>query len=105
MINKNTFLGRDDFIWWIGEIENRKDPLKLGRCQVRIKGWHTESREQLPTMDLPWAQVILPVNNSRVINPPNLGDWVVGFFMDGENAQFPLIMGVIPGIKQDQQNT
>jgi len=102
MINENTFLGKDGFIWWIGEIENRKDPLKLGRCQVRIMGWHTENKALLPTQDLPWAQTLLPLNNSRTINPPNVGDWVMGFFMDGENAQFPIMMGIIPGIKKEQ---
>ena len=28
-----------------------------------------------------------------------IGDWIVGFFLDGENAQQPVMMGVLPGIK------
>ena len=36
------------------------------------------------------------------MDPPRLGEWVVGFFMDGENAQYPVIMGVLPGIKQEE---
>jgi hypothetical protein len=27
-------------------------------------------------------------------------DWVVGFFMDGESGQYPIIMGVLPGVSQ-----
>ena len=27
-------------------------------------------------------------------------DWVVGFFLDGENAQFPYIFGILPYIKE-----
>ena len=104
MIDKNNYIGLSGFVWWVGIIENRKDPLKMHRCQVRIIGWHTDNKAQLPTSDLPWAQVLLPVNLSRVNNPPSLGDWVVGFFMDGESAQFPVIMGVMPGIKQPQNN-
>ena len=28
--------GRNGFVWWVGTVESRQDPLKLGRCQVRI---------------------------------------------------------------------
>ena len=38
----NNFIGKDGFNWWVGVVENRMDPLKLGRCQVRIFGYHTE---------------------------------------------------------------
>ena len=104
MKDRNNFMGLSGFVWWVGVIENRMDPIKLGRCQVRIFGWHTDNKALLPTEDLPWAQVILPVNNSRVIDPPRLDEWVVGFFLDGENAQYPVIMGVLPGIKQEEPN-
>ena len=40
MKNTNSFAGLNGFIWWMGVLENRIDPLKLGRCQVRIFGWH-----------------------------------------------------------------
>jgi hypothetical protein len=32
--------GRYDFIWWIGIVEDRLDPEKMGRCRVRIYGYH-----------------------------------------------------------------
>jgi len=96
-----SFLGKEGFIWWIGTVENRMDPLGLGKCQVRIFGWHDDGNQdtalKVPTKDLPWATPLVPCNASKTFSAPELGDWVVGFFMDGEAAQFPIIMGVLPG--------
>ena len=102
MSNRNSFIGLDRFIWWVGVIENagENDTTGLGRCQVRIFGWHTENKSMLPTKDLPWALPVRPLNNSMSFSTPAVGEWVVGFFMDGESAQFPVMMGVLPGIKQ-----
>lgn len=94
-----NFIGKNNFIWWVGVIENRVDPLALGRCQVRIFGWHNENSVILPTSDLPWAQAVIPLNNSKTSSAPRVGEWVLGFFMDGEQAQIPVMMGVLPGLK------
>lgn len=94
-----NFIGKNNFIWWVGVIENRVDPLTLGRCQVRIFGWHNENSVILPTSDLPWAQAVIPLNNSKTSSAPRVGEWVLGFFMDGEQAQIPVMMGVLPGLK------
>jgi phage baseplate assembly protein gpV len=96
----NNFIGKDGFIWWVGIIESRADPLGLGRCRVRIFGWHTDNTMNLPTEDLPWALPVYPLNNSKTFSAPMLGEWVVGFFMDGESAQAPIMLGVLPGIVQ-----
>jgi hypothetical protein len=98
MTDRNNFLGTSSFIWWVGIVERRDDPLKLGRCRIRIFGWHTDNKSQLPTEDLPWAQPMYPLNNSKTFSSPMIGDWVVGFFMDGESGQSPVMMGVLPGI-------
>jgi hypothetical protein len=95
-----NFLGKDGFHWFIGVVETRVDPLGMGRCQIRIFGWHTENTTDLPTTDLPWASPLYPINNSKSFSAPMIGDWVMGFFMDGESGQFPIMMGVLPGIKQ-----
>lgn len=89
--------GLNGFIWWIGVIEDREDPLKLGRCKVRIVGWHSGNKAELPTSSLPWAQAMLPLNNPNPYAPKE-GDMIVGFFIDGENGQEPVMMGVLPGI-------
>ena len=46
--NSNQFSGQTGFIWWIGVVEDRQDPLKLGRVRVRCVGWHSENKNLLP---------------------------------------------------------
>ena len=92
------FAGKNGYVWWTGVIIDRKDPANLGRCKVRIIGWHDENRNKVPVEDLPWAQILLPVNSSKSISLPKEGDWVSGFFLDAENGQMPVINGVYPGI-------
>lgn len=96
-----NFTGKDGLIWWVGKVENRMDPLGIGRCQVRIFGWHTDgdkdSEQKIPVTDLPWALPIYPCNSSKTFSSPDQGDWVVGFFFDGLSGQFPVMFGVIPG--------
>lgn len=94
---KQDFVGLNGFVWWVGVVEDRKDPIKLGRCRVRIVGWHTENKMKLPTENLPWAQILLPTNNTNTYVPKE-GDTVIGFFVDADAAQQPVIMGVVPGI-------
>lgn len=98
-------LGHDNFIWWLGVVEDRKDPLNLGRCKVRIFGSHTDNLNEIPTDDLPWAQTIVPANSSLTTGTPQEGDYVFGFFFDGLNSQSPCIIGVFPGIPQNFSNT
>lgn len=100
-MNRNSFLGMSEFIWWMGVIEDRIDPLSMGRCRVRIMGQHSDNKSLVPTDTLPWATPLFPINNSMNWSTPLVGDWVVGFFMDGQNAQFPVMMGVLPYIKDD----
>jgi hypothetical protein len=95
----NNFIGKDGFNWWVGVVESRMDPLQLGRCQVRIFGHHTENKQLLPTEDLPWAQASLPTNSSQLFSAPKEGEYVTGFFADGEAAQTPIMTGVLPGLK------
>jgi hypothetical protein len=98
MLNRKNFPGLDGFIWWTGVVENRIDPLKLGRVQVRVYGWHTENKALIPTEELHWAQPIFPSNNSNVTYTCKEGDTVFGFFMDGDSAQYPFIFGRMPDI-------
>lgn len=93
---KKNFIGLEGFIWWIGVVEDRNDPEQLGRVRVRCFGWHTDQKELIPTDALPWAHPVIPVNNPNMYTPKE-GDMVFGFFMDGNNAQNPAIMGVLPG--------
>ena len=99
-----NFLGQDGFIWWIGVVEDVNDPLRLGRCRVRCFGYHPPKKDvAVPKDDLPWAISIHSPNTPNLYATPNEGDWVVGFFLDGPNAQEPAIMGYIPGIPQNSE--
>lgn len=92
---------KDGFNWFIGVVEDRMDPEKMGRCRVRIYGYHTESKTLLPTEDLPWATPIQPITSAAISGigssplGPVDGTWVIGFFLDGEDMQQPAIFGTI----------
>lgn len=92
----NNFMGFE-YVWFFGIIENRNDPLKIGRCQVRIFAWNDASKSTLPTEQLLWSQLTLPLNSNDVKPPPE-GTMVHGFFMDGKKAQHPIITSWVPGI-------
>jgi hypothetical protein len=97
MEQDKNFAGKNGFIWWTGIVENRNDPLKMGQCQVRCVGWDSDNKMYLPTANLPWAKPLLPVNGTDVFAPKE-GDMVIGFFIDGENAQERVMMGILPNI-------
>ena len=95
---KKNFIGQDGFQWWLGVVEDRNDPEKMGRCRVRIFGIHTDDLVSIPTEDLPWAISIYSVNNNDSFAAPREGEYVFGFFVDGSFCQSPAILGVIPGL-------
>ena len=39
------FMGKEGFIWWQGVVEDREDPLMLGRVRVRVLGYHTDNKD------------------------------------------------------------
>lgn len=100
---RKEFIGLDGFLWWFGVVEDRQDPLGLGRCRVRIFGVHSESLSDIPTEDLPWAHPSQAVNN-HTFSTPKEGEYVFGFFVDGKFAQQPIILGIIPGFVTNQGN-
>ena len=98
MNNFSHFMGRDGFIWWIGVIEDRNDPDKIGRVRVRCLGYHTENKDDIPTEDLPWAHVILPPTAPYgALHNLVPGMWVMGFWKDPAFMQEPIVTGIIPG--------
>ena len=100
-------MGKGGFIWWQGVVEDRIDPLFLGRCRVRILGWDTEDKSRMPTIELPWAYPIQPITSAAQtgvgISPTGVveGTWVVGFYRDGEDAQERVFFGTLGGIPGD----
>ena len=106
-----NFMGMDGFIWFTGVVEDRNDPSKLGRVRVRCVGHHTDDKSKIPTADLPWAHIMHPVTDPSMNglgNTPSFmveGTWVVGFFMDAEDKQQPVIIGTLPGVPDEKPNT
>lgn len=109
---KSNFLGRDGFIWWIGQVADpkvwRNDKTRIDngkeawgyRCKVRIIGYHSFDRNELKDEDLPWAHVLTSASDGAPGQGgfgklPLLvgGESIVGFFLDGEEAQQPVVMG------------
>jgi hypothetical protein len=97
------------FNWWVGIVEDRSDPAMLGRCRVRIIGYHTEDKNELPTVDLPWAVPVTPTTSagiSGIGDTPSFvqGTTVLGFFSDGEDEQLPVIIGTLPGKPRNKRD-
>ena len=101
--------------WWIGQVTDPKkgkwdnafrkknadngEEIYSHRCRVRIVGYHG-CGDELPDDQLPLAHVLLPpkcqplevVEESMKYHG---GEVVVGFFLDGEDAQQPIIFGTL----------
>jgi len=93
MIGENGF---ESLIWFMGFVEDNADPLN-GRVRVRAFGFHPPySDGTVLTEDLPWAHV---VRDSKFSSIPDLGDLVIGFFLDGRDAQHPVVIGVVNSAK------
>ncbi len=93
-------IGHDGFIWFIGVVESVQDTLNLGRCKVRIIGWHSDDPVVLSTNDLPWSYPISPITDSTTNHNLKPADWVFGFFLDSKLGQQPMLLGVFPAIVQ-----
>ena len=110
------FLG-SKFLWWIGQVaddrtwrENQsakkiEDPQEDQpawgyRYKVRIMGIHDQDEASIESDNLPWAQVMYSVwggglAGSRQTPGIRQGMFVFGFFLDGQDQQVPIIMGVL----------
>ena len=106
---KSGIIGKDGFVWWIGRVAKRNTWFRenLGnafsgeqgfRCKVRIIGYHPFD-DKLKEEDLPWAQVMLDAASGNAANGSTMllqgGETCVGFFLDGEDAQQPVIIGLL----------
>ena len=110
------FLG-GSFLWWIGQVVDDsmwRDNINPGkyedktsipgwgrRYKVRIIGLHDQGETTIPSDQLPWAQVMYPVTagggQTAAMDSTKLrqGNMVFGFFLDGQDQQVPVIMGVL----------
>ena len=117
------FLG-SSFLWWVGQIADDstwRDNINSGnyedknavpgwgrRYKVRIIGLHDQGEVEIPSEQLPWANVMYPITaggfQTNSGQTPNLrqGNMVFGFFLDGQDQQVPVIMGVLGNNSQTE---
>ena len=110
------FLGAH-FNWWVGQIASDstwRDNILPGkfeskdqipgwgrRYKVRIIGLHDQGETEISSDKLPWAQVMYPVTggggqaNAGATANLRQGNFVFGFFLDGQEQQVPVIMGIL----------
>ena len=104
-------------LWWIGQVADDstwRDQMLPGkfknaqqipgwgyRYKVRIMGVHDHGEDQIPSSQLPWANIMYPVTagggQGASYESPSIrqGNIVFGFWMDGPDMQVPMIMGVL----------
>jgi hypothetical protein len=120
------FLGAH-FNWWIGQVASDstwRDNILPGkfeskdqipgwgrRYKVRIIGLHDQGETEIPSEQLPWAQIMYPVTggggqaNAGATANLRQGMFVFGFFLDGQEQQVPVIMGVLGNNAQTELST
>lgn len=111
------FFGLDgNMVWWFGVVENRIDPLKASRVQVRLWVHHCKEKvlnqktgNGIATEDLPWAFVGMPTTSASmdgIGTTPMLveGSHVYGFSRDGNTLNDLVIVGTVGGIPEDAPN-
>ena len=84
---------------WVGVVANVMDPHRSGRVQVRVFGRHDDT-VNIPSEDLPWAQVLQPVTSAgigRIGTAPVglvVGSRVMGNWLD-RDQQLPVVIGTV----------
>ncbi len=74
--------------WYIGRVENNNDPLKLGRCKIRVFGIFGE---EINTENLPWSNPdfnFIGGNLGSFIVPPN--ESLVRIYFDSDDIYRPM---------------
>jgi hypothetical protein len=90
-----------------GVVEDNADPMTLGRVKVRCYHYHSDNTEDIPTDALPWAVVLQPTTSSAISGigdfaPLQIGTRVYGFFMDGRDAQYPVVTHTVPTVHRPE---
>jgi hypothetical protein len=87
-------LGIVNPMFFIGVVEDNDDKSYQGRVKVRAFGAHGFNTN-IKTEDLPWALCVSGAYTPNNPIPP-LNSFVFGVFLDGDEAQHPMVLGMIP---------
>jgi len=104
------FFGKDGFQWFIAQVapdkvwrtENNQNFDNGFRAKIRILGYHPGENTEgggISDEDLPWAHFLVSPQfgagnfNGGTSFALQGGEMVVGFFLDGEEAQQPVVFG------------
>ncbi len=105
-LSKIDFIGKDGFKWFIGQVTTdskwrEKCEVNGYRAKVRILGTHPPDKE-IPDSELPWAVFLSAPNFGLGNNYGGQsfciqgGETVMGFFLDGDEGQQPVVFGGLP---------
>lgn len=104
------FIGKDGFKWFIAQVapdkvwrtENNQNFDNGFRAKIRILGYHPGEGEEeggISDENLPWAHFLVSPqfgagnNNTGTGFALQGGEMVIGFFLDGEDGQQPVVLG------------
>ena len=105
-----SFLGKDGFQWFIAQVapdkywrtEDNQNFDNGFRAKIRILGYHPGENEEeggISDENLPWAHFLVAPqfgagnNNTGTSFALQGGEMVIGFFLDGDEAQQPVVIG------------
>ena len=90
-----------------GVVEDRNDPLKIGRVRVRVFGIHTHDKNRIATADLAWSHVSMPITTAGMGTLGNVHSLVEGTIVHGlflnetEDCQEFYVLGVHQVVRHD----
>lgn len=104
-----------DVKYFVGVVEDRNDPMKLGRVKVRVFSLHTklkhkDEQQGISTSDLLWMYVIQPITSAAVsgigTSPVGvvLGSHVFGLYLDKYFLN-GVVLGTYGGVNSSKANT
>ena len=112
-LSKINYIGQDGFHWFVGQVT--PDPAWRDssntngyRAKVRILGKHPATAE-VPDSELPWAHFATSptLGTGKGFSGHSFfmqgGETVVGFFLDGDDAQQPIVIAALSS-GQNEQN-
>ena len=105
-----SFLGKDGFQWFIAQVapdkywrtEDNQNFDNGFRAKIRILGYHPGENEEeggISDENLPWAHFLVAPQFGAGNNGTGTsfalqgGEMVIGFFLDGDEAQQPVVIG------------